>query len=56
MHSLIPNSPRNKHGEGGRSPPAGDVVAGSLGPPFVDGPGKVPIDGVHVSKAKLDDN
>ena len=34
--SLIPNGRRDKHSEGGHSAPVGNMVAGSLVPPFVN--------------------
>ena len=54
--ALIQNGPRDKHDEGGRASSVGDMFASSLVPPFVDRVGKVPVRGVHVSKAKLGDD
>ena len=51
--ALVSNGPRDKHGEKGRGASAGDMAVSLLVPPFVDRVRKVPVRGVHVSKAKL---
>ena len=51
--SLVPNYPRNEHGEGGHCVSVRNIIVGSFLPPRVDGFIQVPLGGVHVCKSKL---
>ena len=54
--SLVPNSPRDEHGEGGHRSSIGVSHVGPSIPPLHEGILKVPIGGVHVHKTKLVDD